>query len=126
MHERVKALVSLNRTTIEDALKGTGITLNTYNTLIRNDRFPRSDTLDALSKNLKTVSEYILCGDKGTEYALNWAGQHGAQWKPPPRLRPLLDVAEKLPDTKLKELIEIAKVFSKSENAESAPRSEAM
>lgn len=122
MHERVKKLVGLNQTTIEDALKGTGITLNTYNTLIRNSRYPRADSLNALSLNLKTTSEYLLRGDEGFEYILAWAERNGVKWKPPPRMGPLIDAAEKLSDTELKKLIEIAKIC-KTEELESSPQS---
>ena len=111
MHERVKSLVCLNGTTIEDALVGSGMTLNTWNTLVRNGRFPRAEKLSAFSRNLNSISEYILFGKEGEEYVLEWAGSHGVKWRPPPRIKSLLDVASELEDNDLKMVEAIVKTY---------------
>jgi transcriptional regulator with XRE-family HTH domain len=120
--ERVKELIISQNTTQEWVSKMIGKRPDTFSRWITRDTVPSAKEAYFISKALHTSVEYLIDGTKGTAYIINWAEENGARWKPPPRMVPLIDAAEKLTDTELKKLIEIAKIC-KTEALESPPQS---
>lgn len=91
------------------------------NWLSQKPTVPAADDAVKIAIALDTTVEELIDGKSGKEYVIDWAGQHGAQWKPPPRMVPLIEAAEKLSDSELKKLVEIAKIC-KTDALESTPQ----
>jgi transcriptional regulator with XRE-family HTH domain len=108
---------------VKEAAALAGISKRTVdNWLSQNPTVPAADDAVRIATALGTTVEELVDDEAGRAYVAEWARRNISEWKPPPRLKTILDVAEKLADTDLKHLVEIAKTFVKDNELGAEPR----
>jgi hypothetical protein len=94
--DRVKGAIIKQNTTQEWVAKASGLSFASFRGWITKDRLPRIDDAVAIGRALDVTAEELVLGQPGRDYVIDWAGRHGAKWKPPNRLQelwPLLEAA---------------------------------
>jgi transcriptional regulator with XRE-family HTH domain len=89
--ERVQVLILQQNTTQKWVAKASGIKYPTLRGWIAKNRMPSAEDAVMISKALDTTSEELILGKSGETYILDWAGRHGAKWKPPKKIAPIYD-----------------------------------
>jgi len=80
--------------------------------------FPRAPDAVGLAREFDTTVEELVLGEAGRAYVVDWAGQHGAQWRPPGRLdQELIDDLMAVDDTCLEAIKAMAKRAAEIERA---------
>ena len=64
------------------------------------NRFPRADESVRLARALKTTVEYLVSGDEGAAYVRELVAGEGFGWKPPAKLKELVDDLESLDENR--------------------------
>jgi transcriptional regulator with XRE-family HTH domain len=119
--DRVRELIDSQNTTQDWLSAKIGKRPDTFSRWISRDTMPTAREAYLLARALNTTIESLVDGANGDKYILQWAEHHGTKWKPPPRIKPLLDIVGNFNDADLRKLIEIARIC-KSNETEKSPQ----